>query len=34
MSVKGKNKDDDNESVITGRVISVIIVFYAIKQAE
>jgi hypothetical protein len=34
MSIKGKNRDDDNESVIIGRIISVIIVFYVIEQAE
>jgi hypothetical protein len=34
MSVKGKDKaDDDSESVI-GRAIPVITVFYAIEQAE
>jgi hypothetical protein len=34
MSAKGKNKDNDNESVTAGRVISAITVFYAIEQAE
>jgi hypothetical protein len=34
MSVKGKGKDDDNELVIVSRVIPVIIIFYAIEQAE
>jgi hypothetical protein len=34
MSVKDKGRDDDNESVIVGRVIPVIIIFYAIEQAE
>jgi hypothetical protein len=34
MSIKSKGKDDDNESVITGRAIPVIIIFYAIEQAE
>jgi hypothetical protein len=36
MSVKGKGKDDDNVSVTktAGRAIPVIIVSYAIEQAE
>jgi hypothetical protein len=34
MSAKGKNRDDDNKSVITGRIIPAIIVFYTIEQAE
>jgi hypothetical protein len=34
MSVKGKDKDNDSESVIINRVIPAITVFYAIKQAE
>jgi hypothetical protein len=34
MSIKNKNKNDDNESVIIGRVISAIIIFYVIEQAE
>jgi hypothetical protein len=33
MSVKSKDKDDDNESV-AGRVIPAITVFYVIEQAE
>jgi hypothetical protein len=33
MLVKGKDRDDDNESVI-GRATPVITVFYAIEQAE
>jgi hypothetical protein len=31
MSTKGKGKDNDNESIIINRVISVITVSYAIK---
>jgi hypothetical protein len=34
MSVKGKDRNDDNESVIINRVIPVITVFYVIEQAE
>jgi hypothetical protein len=34
MLAKDKDKDDDSESVIAGRTIPVIIVFYAIEQAE
>jgi hypothetical protein len=34
MSVKSKDRDNDNESVTVSRATSVIIVFYAIEQAE
>jgi hypothetical protein len=34
MSAKDKDRDDDNESVIAGRVIPVTIIFYVIEQAE
>jgi hypothetical protein len=34
MSVKGKDRDNDNESITIGRVIPAITVFYAIEQAE
>jgi hypothetical protein len=34
MSIKDKDKNNDNESVTANRIIPVITVFYAIKQAE
>jgi hypothetical protein len=34
MSVKGKGRNDDSESVTVNRVIPAITVFYAIKQVK
>jgi hypothetical protein len=34
MSVKSKDRDDDNESIIVSRAIPVTTIFYAIEQAE
>jgi hypothetical protein len=34
MSAKGKDRDDDNESIIIGRITPVITVSYTIEQVE